>query len=270
VTVEDLAGLCADAVRRVPDPPELDAVIEDSGRQRLAAYYLYSALLAGVIGPDDLAPARWPPELAEPLRRLGLARFAPRTGRAIDAQLTPAEQATRRSPGRPLEFAQLLVDLIDGGSFGPLCLAADSVRLRSPGDRLGSETELELELIKGGRVVGTCPVRNHWELVAQHLAGAPLGGPAPGAGSQGPARTTFTRRVTDTAIPHAVSVGVAFAVSVHPLGTIAGEGTRLIRARIEAGRDQADALRRLGAGLRTLRAQADGELADLPTGRGST
>ena len=67
VTVEDqLAGLCADAVGRVADLPELDGVIEDTGRQRLAAYYLYSALLAGVIGPDDLAPARWPPELAEP------------------------------------------------------------------------------------------------------------------------------------------------------------------------------------------------------------
>jgi hypothetical protein len=268
VTVEEqLAGLCADAVGRVADLPVLDAVMEDSGRQRLTAYYLYSALLAGLIGPDDLAPARWPPELAEPLRQRGLARFAPRTGRALDAELTPAEQATRRSPGRQLEFAQLLVDLIDSGSFGPLCLAADSVRLRSPGDRLG--TELELELIKGGHVVGTCPVRVHWELVAQHLAGAPLGDPAQAAGRPGVARTTFARRLRDTAIPHAVSVGVAFAVSVHPLGTIAGEGTRLIRARIEAGTDQADALHRLGRDLSTLRAQADGELADLPTGRSS-
>jgi hypothetical protein len=266
---EQLAGLRADAVRRVADLPELDAVIEDSGRQRLAAYYLYSALLAGVIGADDLAPARWPPELAEPLRQLGLSRFAPRTGRALDAQLTPAEQATRRSPGRQLEFAQLLVDLIDSGSFGPLCLAADSVRLRSHGDRLGADMELELELIKGGRVVGTCAVRGHWELVAQHLAGAPLGGPLQGAASTGVARTTWARRVKDTAIPHAVSVGVAFAVSVHPLGTIAGEGTRLIRARIEAGRDQADALRRLGRDLSTLHAQAEGELADLRTGRSS-
>jgi hypothetical protein len=270
VTVEDeLAAVCADAVGRVADLPSLDAVIEDSGRQRLAAYYLYSALLAGLIGPDDLAPARWPPELAEPLRQRGLARLAPRTGRALDAELTPAEQATRRGPGRQLEFAQLLVDLIDGGSFGPLCLAADRVRLRSPGGRLGSDAGLELELIKDGRVVGTCPVRAHWELVAQHLAGAPLGDPAQGAGRPGVARTTFTRRLKDTAIPHAVSVGVAFAVSVHPLGTIAGEGTRLIRARIEAGRDQAGALRRLGRDLSTLRAQADGELADLPTGRSS-
>jgi hypothetical protein len=268
VTVEQkLAGLRADAVGRVADLPALDAVMEDSGRQRLAAYYLYSALLAGLIGPDDLAPARWPPELAEPLRQRGLARFAPRTGRALDAELTPAEQATRRSPGRQLEFAQLLVDLIDGGSFGPLCLAADSVRLSPPGDRLGPE--LELELIKGGHVVGTCPVRAHWELVAQHLAGAPLGDPAQAAGRPGVARTTFARRLKDTAIPHAVGVGVAFAVSVHPLGTIAGEGTRLIRARIEAGTDQADALHRLGRDLSTLRAQADGELADLPTGRSS-
>ena len=179
MTVEDqLAGLCADAVGRVGDLPALDGVVEDAGRQRLAAYYLYSALLAGVIGPDELAPARWPPELAEPLRQLGLSRFAPRTGRALDAELTPAQQATRRSPGRQLEFAQLLVDLIDGGTFGPLCLAADSVRLSKPDDGLGPNTALELELIKGGRVIGTCPVRAHWELVAQHLAGAPLGDPA--------------------------------------------------------------------------------------------
>jgi hypothetical protein len=268
---EELAGLCADAVGRVADLPAVDAVMEDSGRQRLAAYYLYSALLAGLIGPDDLTPGRWPPELAEPLRQRGLARFAPRTGRALDAELTPAEQATRRSPGRQLEFAQTLVDLIDGGSFGPLCLAADRVRLAppGPGGRLGSDTGPQLELIKGGQVVGICPVRAHWELVAQHLAGAPLGDPAQAAGRPGVARTTFARRLKDTAIPHAVSVGVAFAVSVHPLGTIAGEGTRLIRARIEAGTDQADALHRLGRDLSTLRAQADGELAGLPTGRSS-
>jgi hypothetical protein len=268
VTVEEqLAGLCADAVGRVGDLPALDAVVEDSGRQRLAAYYLYSALLAGLIGPDHLTLARWPAELAEAMQQRGLARFAPRTGRALDAELTPAEQATRRSPGRQLEFAQLLVDLIDSGSFGPLCMAADRVRLSPPGDRLGSKPQLEL--IKGGHVIGSCPVRAHWELVAQHLAGAPLGDPAQAAGRPGVARATFARRLKDTAIPHAVSVGVAFAVSVHPLGTIAGEGTRLIRARIEAGTDQADALRRLGRDLGTLRAQADGELADLPTGRSS-
>ena len=56
-----LAWLRTDAVRRAPHPPGLDALIEDAGRQRLAAYYLYSALLAGVIGDDGLASPRWPP-----------------------------------------------------------------------------------------------------------------------------------------------------------------------------------------------------------------
>jgi hypothetical protein len=37
----------------------------------------------------------------------------------------------------------------------------------------------------------------------------------------------------------------------------------------EAGTDQAGALHRLGRDLSTPRAQADGELADLPTGRSS-
>ena len=76
MTVEEqLAGLCADAVGRARDLPALDAVVEDSGRQRLAAYYLYSALLAVLIRPDDLAREQWPPELAEPLRQRGLARW---------------------------------------------------------------------------------------------------------------------------------------------------------------------------------------------------
>jgi hypothetical protein len=269
VAAEDgLAVLRADALRRVPGPPGLDRVTEDTGRQRLAAYYLYSALIAAVIRPGDLAqapwPPEWPPQLAEPLKRLGLTRLAPRTGRALDAQLTPAEQATRRSPGRQLEFARLLVDLINTGAFGPLCQNADSVRLSRDGDRRAQD----LELVKDGRVVGTCLVRDHWELVAQYLASAPLGGPPAQQGStRGPARRTVTQRVEDTAVPHAVSAGVALAVSVHPVGTIAGLGTRLVRSRIRAGRDEADALRGLGLDLRTLRAQADGELADLPTGR---
>lgn len=271
---DGLAGLRADAVRRVPGPPGLDKVIEDTGRQRLASYYLYSALVAGLIGPDGLAPERWPPQLAQALQRLGLARLAPRTGRALDAQLTPVEQATRRSPGRQLQFAQLLVELINKGAFGPLCEDADSVRL----SRRDGERGMDLELIKGERVVGTCPVRDHWEIVAQHLAGAPLGsspggqrgGPAGQEGSsRGPARTV-TQRVEDTAIPHAVSLGVTLAVSVHPLGAIAGVGTRLIRSRIRAGRDQADALHRLGQDLSTLRAQADGELTDLLAGKRNT
>jgi hypothetical protein len=261
VAAEDvLAELRADALRRVPDPPGLDEVTEDTGRQRLAAYYLYSALIAGVIGPDDLPPGRWPPQLAEPLGRLGLTRFAPRTGRGLDAELTPAEQATRRNPGRRLEFAQLLVDLINKGAFGPLCEEADSVRLSRHGDRRGQD----LELIKDGQVVGTCPVMDHWELVAQHLAGAPLGSRP---SRQGPARRTVTQRVTDTAVPHAVSAGITLAVSLHPLGAAAGLGTRLVRSRIRAGRDEADALRSLGQDLRTLRAQADGELTESQAGR---
>ena len=46
MTVEEqLAGLCADAVGRVADLPGVDGVIEDAGRQRLAAYYLYRAFV---------------------------------------------------------------------------------------------------------------------------------------------------------------------------------------------------------------------------------
>jgi hypothetical protein len=41
----------------------------------------------------------------------------------------------------------------------------------------------------------------------------------------------------------------------------------LIRTRIQAGQEQADALRHLGQKLRTLRAQADGELGHLRAGR---
>jgi hypothetical protein len=55
------------------------------------------------------------------MRRLGLAGFASRTGPGLDAQLTPAEQATRQSPDRQFGFAQLLVNLINQGAFGPLC-----------------------------------------------------------------------------------------------------------------------------------------------------
>jgi len=249
-----LAELRADARRRTPDLPTLDAVVEDAGRQRLAAYYLYSALLAGVIGDGGLAPGTWPPELAEPMRALGLVQLAPRTGRGLDAQLTPAEQATLRNPGRRLEFAQLLTDLINGGAFGALCGDADQVRLAGPGGAGG----LVLELVKGGHVVGTCPVKDHWELVAQHLAGMPLAeiGSAPGSASK------VARQLKETGIAHAVSAGTVLAVHVYPLGTIAAIGTRLIRARIQAGKDQADALHGLGQDLHTLHTQADGELGD--------
>jgi hypothetical protein len=43
-------------------------------------------------------------------------------------------------------------------------------------------------------------------------------------------------------------------------------GARLIQVRIQAGQDQADALRRLGRDLRALHAQADGELTCLQAG----
>ena len=264
-----LAELDADAVHRVPDPPGFGQVIEDAGRQRLAAYYLYSAVLAGVIGGDGLPPARWPAELDEPMQRLGLTQFAPRTRRGLDAQLTPAEQAARRSPDRQFEFARLLVDLINSGAFGPLCGDADRVRLARPGGRLASPRDrrgLELELIKGRRVVGSCPVKDHWELVAQHLAGL-LPGPLAGPGSARRLEPTVSRQLEDTGIAHAVSIGVTLAVHLQPLGAAAGLGTRLIRARIRAGQDQAEALRRLGQDLRTLRAQTDGELGDLRAGR---
>jgi hypothetical protein len=259
---DSLAELLADARNRASDPPSLDEVVEDAGRQRIAAFYLYSALVAAVIGPGDLAPARWPHELAEPIRRLDLTRFTPRTGRGLDAQLTPAEQAMRRSPDRQFKFAQLLVDLINHGAFGPLCGDADRVRLARPVDG----QRLDLELIQGQRVVGTCAVKDHWELVAQHLAGMPLHSQLAGTASAPGTVQRAARQLEETGIAHAVSAGVTLAVSIHPLGAAAGLGTRLVRARIQAGLDQADALGRLGEELRTLRAEADCELADLRTG----
>jgi len=257
-----LAGLLADARRRVPGPPSLDAVVEDAGRQRLAAYYLYSALVADVIGPGDLAPGQWPHELAEPMQRLNLTRLAPRTRRGLDAQLTPAEQAMWQSPDRQVKFAQLLVDLINQGAFGPLCHDADRVRLvRSDDGRA-----LDLELIQGGRVVGTCAVKDHWELAAQYMAGMPLHGQLAETASGAGSGKKVAHELEETGIAHAVSMGVTLAVSIHPLGAAAGLGTRLVRSRIQAGRDQADALGGLGQELRTLRAEADRELADAGAG----
>jgi hypothetical protein len=257
-----LSGLRANAMRRVPDPPALDEVIEDAGRQRLAAYYLYSALMAGLIGDGDLALPRWPPELAGPMQRLGLARLAPRTWRGVDAELTAAEQVARRGPSRQLAFAQFLVHLINEGAFGPLCGNADRVRLAGP----GQGRRPEVELIRGDHVVGACKVAYHWELVAQHLAGAPLRRSLPRAGSAPRPKRTVPHRLKDSGIAHAVTLGATLAVSAHPLGVAAGLGTRLIQARLHAGRDQADALHRLGRELRVLRAQADGELDEVRTG----
>jgi hypothetical protein len=261
---DPLAELRADARRRAPDPPSLDEVVEDAGRERLAAFYLYSALAAEVIGPGDLAPDRWPHELAEPIRRLDLTRFAPRTGRGLDAQLTPAEQALWRSPDRKVKFAHLLVDLINHGAFGPLCEDADRVRLVRAADGRG----LDLELIQGQRAVGTCVVKDHWELVAQYLAGMPLRSQLAEAARTPGSIQRAAHQLQETGIAHAVSAGVTLAVSIHPLGAAAGLGTRLVRSRIQAGLDEADALGGLGEELRTLRAEADRELGDLRAGRG--
>ena len=129
---------------------------------------------------------------------------------------------------------------------------------------------LDLELIKGWRVVGACPVEDHWELVAQYLAGllhsgalheTPLAGNARGSG-----RTTV-RRLKDSGFAHTVSLGLTLAVDLHPLGAIAELGTRLIWSRIRAELDETDALRLLCKELPTLRSQAERELADLRTGR---
>jgi hypothetical protein len=93
-----------------------------------------------VICADDLAPKRWPPELAEPMERLGLIQLVPRTGRGLDAQLTPAERATRRSPDRQIEFAELLVDLINMGACG------DADRVRLAGRRMRRDPDLSRRL----------------------------------------------------------------------------------------------------------------------------
>jgi hypothetical protein len=254
-----LAALCDEARRRVRRPPEFSELIEDAGRQRFATYYLYSALLAGVMdGDDDLEPARWPAKLAEPMQRLGLSGWAPRTRRGLDAQLTPAERASLRSHDRKSEFAHLLVDLINHGAFGPLCGRAGSVRLaaqRQPGG--------DLELIKDDQVVGSCEVVDHWELVAQHLAGAPLLGAAAEAETPRAAEAVATHELKESGISHAVSLGTTLAVNIHPLGAAIGLGTRLVRARVQTDRDEAGDLRDLGQELSTLAAQAKGDLTGL-------
>jgi hypothetical protein len=254
-----LSALRDDARDRVPDPPALGDLVEDAGRERLAAYYLYSALLAGLLEGDDLVSASWPARLAEPMQRLGLARLAPRTWRGLDAQLTPGERGALRSQDRQSEFAHLLVDLINHGAFGPLCGAADSVRLTTQAQAESGD----LELIKDDRVIDTCKVVDHWELVAQQLAGAPV---LHAQAEEQAAHTTqhaVKRQLKETGISHAVSLGANLAVDVHPLGAAVGLGTRLVRARIRTDREEAGTLRDVGQDLGDLRDQASRELADL-------
>jgi hypothetical protein len=260
-----LSAVRDDALDRVPNPPALADLVEDAGRQRLAAYYLCTALLAGVLDGDDLAPAGWPRKLAEPMQRLGLARLAPRTWAGLEVQLTPDEQGWLRSQDRQSEFARLLIDMINQGAFGPLCGDADSVRLTTPGQAGGND----LALIKDDRVVGTCKVVDHWELVAQHLAGAPALHAEAGAETAPTVQHKVESQLKETGIAHAVSLGANLAVDVHPLGAAVGLGTRLVRARIRTGRDEAGTLRDLGQDLGAVRDQANEELADLHA-RGSS
>jgi hypothetical protein len=253
-----LVALRDDATRLAPDAPDLSQVIEDVGLQRLAAYYLYSALVAGLIGDDETAPAQWPPQLAEPMQRLGLTRFTPRTRRGLDAQLTAAEQAALQNPDRRLGFARLVVDLINGGAFGPLCGQADSVRLAESAS--SDEHDVDLELLSSGSVVARCSTQAHWELVAQYLAGVAQV-QASSAGAVSPHKVSS--QLKETGISHAVSATITLAVAVHPLGAVAGLGTRVIRSRIESDHEEADALHQLGNILTTLRTQAHSELSQL-------
>ena len=254
-----LAELRAEAIRRAPNAPDFESVIEDAGLQRLAAYYVYAAVIAGVVDDADaLAPAAWPHQLASPMKRMGLTRFAPRSERGLDAELTASEQATRRSSGRQFEFAQLAADLINAGALGPVCGEADSVRVVKASDRPG----FDFEMLAGDSVVGKCKVEDHWELVAQQLASAPHGDDPLADSASGAA---YAKKAAHWLTEHGISHGVArttdLAVGFFPVGTAVGAGTRLVRSRIQTGRQEADGLHRLGVVLRSLRAQAEGELS---------
>jgi hypothetical protein len=254
----ELAELRADAAVRVRDAPPLDTVIEEAGRQRLAAYYLYCAFISGLIGDEGLSPSDWPPQLSEPMDRLGLGRFAPKSERGLDAELTASEQSVLRSPGRKFAFAQLAADLINEGAFGACSGGADSVRLSEASDREG----WDLELVADGKVVGKCRAEDHWELVAQQLASKPHGDdPLADSQSGNQYAKKAGRWLEEHGISHGISKATDLAVGVYPIGTTIGIGTRLVRSRIRTGRESADALRRLGQSLRRLRAEADGELS---------
>lgn len=200
-------------------------MIEDAGLQRLAAYDVYTALIAGAVSDRDaLAPARWPRQLAEPMKRLGLTRFAPRSERWLEAELTASEQTTRRSAGRQFEFTQLAADLINGGALGPVCGEADRVRVVQASDRKG----FDLEMLAGDTVVGKCRADDHWELVAQQLASAPhgydpLANPASGKAYAKKAAhwlkehgLSYVSRTTDLAVAGFFPLGAAVGVGHKP------------------------------------------------------
>jgi hypothetical protein len=256
-----LAELRAEADERAQQLPGLEEVVEDAGRQRLAAYYLYSALLAGVIHDGELLPERWPAELSEPMNGLGLTHLAPRTERGLDAELTPAEQSMRRSSGREIEFAELVVDLINQGVSGLMFGDDGEVRVAEESDTAGPD----LEIVARGQILHRCKARDHWELVAQHLASAATG-EDPVGDSQNARKSPAqrARRLKEFGISHTVSLSAGLAVHVHPLGAVAGVGTRLVRERIQTGRQHSDAFHRLSQALHGLRVKADGELRRRP------
>ncbi len=251
-----LHALREEAARRAPDAPGLEALVEDAGVQRLAAYYLYSAIISGLVPDAGLAPEGWPPRLAERMQALGLKRFAPRTERGLDTELTPSEQTTRRSSGKEIQFAHLAADLINHGAFGPVCGDADSVRAVEASERRG----YDFELLVDGEVVGRCRAEDHWEQVAQQLASAPHGDD-PLAGTE--SGKAFANKAGRWLKEHGISEGISkttdVAAGIYPLGTAVGVGTRLVRSRIQTGRQEADALRRLSLALSGIRAEAHGE-----------
>lgn len=108
----------------------------------------------------------------------------------------------------------------------------------------------------------TCAVQNHWELVAQYLAGVHAAGPLLGTVTA-PWQSAVAHQLKESGIAHAVSVSATLAVQIHPLGAAAGVGTRLVRSRVQADRDEADAFRCIGQKLSALRGQADAELTAL-------
>jgi hypothetical protein len=251
-----LDELRKEAAGRAPEAPALEGVVEDAGVQRLAAYYLYSAIISGLVPDARLASEGWPPRLAARMEDLGLRRFAPRTERGLDAELTPSEQATRRSSGREIQFAHLAADLINHGAFGPVCGDADSVRVVEAGDRRG----YDFDLLADESVVGRCRAEDHWEQVAQQLASAPHGDD-PLAGTE--SGKAFANKAGRWLKEHGISEGISkttnVAAGVYPLGTAVGVGTRLVRSRIQTGRQEADALHRLSLVLSGIRAEAAGE-----------
>jgi hypothetical protein len=254
--LSELSDVAADAARRAPGASALDDVVEDAGRQRLAAYYLYSVLISGLVADGGLEPEGWPRELAERMDDLGLRRFAPRTERGFDTELTPPEQATRRSSGKEFQFAQLAADLINHGAFGPVCGDADRVRVVEASDHRG----YDFELLAGENVVGRCRAEDHWEQVAQQLASAPHGDDPLADPESGQA---FAKKTGRWLKEHGISTGISkttdLAAGIYPLGTAVGVGTRLLRSRIQTGPQEADALLRLSQVLSRIRAEADGE-----------